>query len=733
MIKRRSRRPRSIAGLILGGCLILSGTARAASAQMISSVSPVSGPSGTAVTITGSGFGKSQGSGTVRFNGVSAPVAGWLDSQVVATVPEGATTGPIVITVGDEPIYSEDPFRVIIPVSPPELSSLFPDSSPLHADATGSLVTLRGSGFGGAQESSTVTMNGTPAAVVRWSDTEIRAAIPDGATTGPVVVTVGEEPSKPLPLTVYPYAASLSPASGPAGSEFTLHGTHFGPTQGSGKVTLNGVPVPVVRWMDTEVTAIVPQGGTTGPVVVTVNGAASNGNQIFSVRSVLRPTISSLFPESGPSGGSVIITGSGFGGIEGPGIVTFNGTRAAVLGWMESQVIATVPDGATTGPVVVTIGGVRSDPGPIFTSTSDSPFSLAAIRLTPEHPALVVGQVETFTATGTFKNGAAQPLSLATLAAGIGHTCAVLSEGTVNCWGENAFGQLGIGSTVSSAAPARVVGIQSATAVAAGGAHACALLSEGSVRCWGDNAVGQLGNGSTTGSAVPVEVTGIRDAVAIAAEGNYSCASLSDGTRSCWGVDRPGPLGSGNVVDSTSPVRVSGLPGGAPAAAGETATCSLSEGTVSCWGDNTFGQLGNGTAAGSITPVRVGGIGGALAIAAGSYHTCTVLTNGTMRCWGAGVSGQLGDGKTAGSSAPVTVNGMKSAAAVVWASSNAEVATIDSNGRVTALRPGLTTISATSRGLSGRTTLLVEPSERPAAVSSSAGPVLAALESGNEP
>ncbi|HZR46682.1 MAG TPA: Ig-like domain-containing protein, partial [Candidatus Manganitrophaceae bacterium] len=134
------------------------------------------------------------------------------------------------------------------------------------------------------------------------------------------------------------------------------------------------------------------------------------------------------------------------------------------------------------------------------------------------------------------------------------------------------------------------------------------------------------------------------------------------------------------------------------------------------------------------TPVRVGGIGGALAIAAGSYHTCTALADGTMRCWGAGVSGQLGDGKTAGSSAPVTVKGMKSAAALLWASSNPEVATIDSNGRVTPLRPGLTTISATSRGVSGSTILLVEAPGRPAGGgASSAGPALAAVESGNEP
>ncbi|MBI3802582.1 MAG: IPT/TIG domain-containing protein [Nitrospirae bacterium] len=703
--------------LTLGVALLLFGSAGIGSAQLISSLSPPSGPSGTSVTLTGSGFGKIQGSSRVLFDGTPAAVIGWIDSEVVVTVPEGATSGPVVVTVAGEASNDNYPFRVVAPTSSPRLFSLSALASPPHSDATGFLVTMKGSGFGPTQTSSRVTFNGVPAGVIRWSDSEIGVAVPEGATTGPVIVTVNEAPSNGLPFIVFPYIAALTPSSGPAASLFTLEGAHFGAVRGENRVTFNDLPVPIVRWTDTQVTAAVPSDALTGPIVVTVNGVRSNANNRFAVRSPLHPMISSLFPRAGPSEMSVLIVGSGFGRLQESGTVTFNETPAAVLGWSDTEIIATVPPGATTGPVAVIRNGSASRLNPIFTATSESPFSLASITLAPEQPTLRAGQTASFAATGFFKNGASQRLSLATLAAGVGHTCAVLSEGTVRCWGENSFGQLGNGSTAPSSVPTRVRGIGSATAVAAGTAHTCVLLSEGRVACWGDNSAGQLGNGTNTGSALPVEVTGIRDAATITAGRHHACAVLSDGATMCWGSDAD-PPGSGGNYDSTTPVRVGGRAGSAATEiAGESHTCALfSEGAVSCWGDNTFGQLGNGSSAGSPTPVRVGDIGRATAIAAGSYHTCLVLSDGTVDCWGDGHSGQLGNGKNAGSGAPSAVADITTAAVLLWTSSDPSVATIDTFGRVTAHRPGLTTLAATSRGVSGTTTLLVEPtpSERTA-------------------
>jgi hypothetical protein len=466
----------------------------------------------------------------------------------------------------------------------------------------------------------------------------------------------------------------------------------------------------VVSWTESLIIAILPDEAISGPVVVTVNGQPSNANFIFAVRSALQPKISSLFPASGPSGTSLIVSGSGFGKSQGTGTITFGGTPAKVISWTGARVIAEVPEGAATGPIVVNLEGVASHSDPIFTATSLSSFSLGAITLTPEHPTLHVGETEAFIPSGIFRDKTIQRLNSATIAAGIGHTCVVLSNGTVRCWGDNTYGQLGNGSTLPSPVPAEVHGIRNAATITAGNAHTCALLSEGRMKCWGENSLGQLGNGSNIGSSIPVEVAGVAGVIAISARGNHTCSVLSDAAVRCWGADSR--LGDEHTADP-----ISGMDGEAnpsSAVAGETHACALvSGGRVRCWGDNKFGQLGTGNTAPSATPVEINGLSHAEAIAAGSYHTCVVLSNGTVQCWGGNLSGQLGNGKVIESTQPVIVSGITTAAAVVWTSSDPAVATVDENGRTTGRRPGLATISATSRGVSGSTTLLVEPPALP--------------------
>jgi alpha-tubulin suppressor-like RCC1 family protein len=135
---------------------------------------------------------------------------------------------------------------------------------------------------------------------------------------------------------------------------------------------------------------------------------------------------------------------------------------------------------------------------------------------------------------GTLATGGSVNVKLVatSITAGLANTCALLSGGRVQCWGQNPFGELGNGTTTNSYLPVPVSGITNAIAIATGPDHSCALLSGGGVQCWGENTYGELGNGTTTNSSVPGAVSGITSAVAIAAGGNTTCALLSGG-RAC--------------------------------------------------------------------------------------------------------------------------------------------------------------------------------------------------------
>jgi alpha-tubulin suppressor-like RCC1 family protein len=303
----------------------------------------------------------------------------------------------------------------------------------------------------------------------------------------------------------------------------------------------------------------------------------------------------------------------------------------------------------------------------IFPLLSDAwGATLTGLTVTPANPTLNIGQTQPFTATGSYSDGSTRLLSPGgAIAAGYGHTCAVLSDGTVACWGYNNYGQLGNGMTTASSTPVPVSGISTATALTAGAYHTCALLANGTVACWGYNTYGQLGNGTTTASSTPVLVSGISTATALAAGAYHTCALLDTGTVACWGYNTYGQLGNGMTTASSTPVPVNGISTATALAAGFYHSCAvLDTGTVACWGYNTYGQLGNGMTTASSTPVPVSGISTATALAAGAYHTCALLDTGTVACWGYNNYGQLGNGMTTASSTPVPVNGISTATAL---------------------------------------------------------------------
>jgi alpha-tubulin suppressor-like RCC1 family protein len=249
------------------------------------------------------------------------------------------------------------------------------------------------------------------------------------------------------------------------------------------------------------------------------------------------------------------------------------------------------------------------------------------------------------------------------------HGCAVLSDQTVECWGDNNVGELGDGSAGGyKSTSVQVEGITTATQVSAGFGHTCALLSGGTVECWGANDGGQLGNGSTErGSPSPVPVEGITDATQVSAGKDNTCALLSNHTIECWGANNFGQLGNGSadLGYRSTPVQVKGITIAVRISVGDDHACALlSGGAVECWGDNDFDQLGDpeiGHAVNShsSTPVRVKELINAQELSAGGDHTCALLSNHTVRCWGDNYFGELGNAKTTNSSTPVQVVGLR--------------------------------------------------------------------------
>ncbi len=193
------------------------------------------------------------------------------------------------------------------------------------------------------------------------------------------------------------------------------------------------------------------------------------------------------------------------------------------------------------------------------------------------------------------------------------HSCARSVTGEVKCWGYNAYGQLGTGNFSNSSVPVLVSSLGAATsnAIAAGYYHTCAAIAAGSVKCWGFNAEGELGNGTSgtaTNSTTAVDVIGIGGSVtSIRANRGYTCVRTNVGGMKCWGWSDYGQLGNGNTTTILSAVDVSGLASGVAAiSVGYYYGCALTTaGELKCWGLNDAGQLGDGDVTQRLTPVTI--------------------------------------------------------------------------------------------------------------------------------
>ena len=287
------------------------------------------------------------------------------------------------------------------------------------------------------------------------------------------------------------------------------------------------------------------------------------------------------------------------------------------------------------------------------------------------------------------------------VSAGTNHTCGI-SNGQLYCWGDNTYGQLGLGTTGGSPAviPTAVIGLggKRITDVSAGDSGTCAI-ADGTAYCWGKNTNAQVGDGTTTTRNVPVQVSALSTlaTTSISIGTNHACA-VASGNGYCWGSNANYATGlnvnTGNTATAT--LLTAGAAGGTssegltPAftsiSAGNNFTCAIVNSFTSCWGKNDKGQAGVNTTTDVKIPTKVTGTGGTLqatSIATGDSHACGTL-QGKIYCWGAAANGRLGDGQASTNRLqPVLVNGGSAAGnAAIAISAGTSSSCAIANGKV---------------------------------------------------
>jgi hypothetical protein len=305
--------------------------AHAAGALTLTGFAPPGAPPNTWITLTGSEFLTVN---SVRFNGTNASFSIVNDTQLNAYVPGSATTGPISVGNGTSTATSAGNFFVGYP---PSISNLTPTGG-----GPGTSVTINGSSFSGI---TSVKFNGTSATFLVNSTTQIVATVPAGASTGNVTVTNPSGTSTYGTFYFPPTITSFAPAGGQQGTPVTVYGNNFNIVGG---VSFNGTGASFSVQDNTRLLAYVPNGATTGPITVSsFAGPFSSATPFFVGPS---PTVTNASPAGGPPGTGVTIDGTGFVSVS---TVTFGGVSAPFSVQSPTQILATVPGAATTGPLSV--------------------------------------------------------------------------------------------------------------------------------------------------------------------------------------------------------------------------------------------------------------------------------------------------------------------------------------------------------------------------------------------
>ncbi len=268
---------------------------------------------------------------------------------------------------------------------------------------------------------------------------------------------------------------------------------------------------------------------------------------------------------------------------------------------------------------------------------------------------------------------ASSPQSIPTMESGVtkvsvgNFTVCAIKSGALYCWGRNDYGQVGVGNTTMQTRPVLVTGMDrdviDVDVAQYGGVHVCALKTGGRMFCWGYNANGELGDGTTLNRALPVQVSGMEsDVMAISSGGGFTCA-LKRSQLYCWGYHQDGRLGIGpyDGQNRAAPTKVPAFEGKIVTRvdAGGYHACAVVDGSMYCWGRNDWANIGNGTTANQFSPVKITGMDNVTDVAAGGTFDgggarawTFALIGNALYGWGRNDYGQLGNGTNTNSSAP---------------------------------------------------------------------------------
>ncbi|PWN67704.1 hypothetical protein C1638_003675 [Chryseobacterium oncorhynchi] len=236
------------------------------------------------------------------------------------------------------------------------------------------------------------------------------------------------------------------------------------------------------------------------------------------------------------------------------------------------------------------------------------------------------------------------------------HSAGIKTDGTLWTWGNNDYGQLGVGITNAKNKPIQVGGMNNWLKTDIGYYHTVAIKTDGTLWTWGKNDYGQLGDGTTTNRATPTQIGTAADWVNITTGEYYTLALKSNGTLWAWGRNNKGQLGDGTIIDKNIPIQIGTANNWKMISSGREHTLAIKiDGTLWAWGDNWGGKLGDGTGTARTSPVQIGTNTNWQYINAGYSHSIALKTNGTLWAWGRNTAGQLGDGTITDRGTPMQI------------------------------------------------------------------------------